>query len=230
VETKYVTVTLPRKRGFIRLQHKQGAGMIALLAFLFALFGPAFVQADQLISSHSQEAEEAQVGVKRVTHEPVKLMPHEALVIESAVAEEQQRYTVFEVPTEENGFKSYMDYRTITDRTSEQYRLQQLAWTDKQGFRRYGDLYMIALGTYYSEQCGAVFRITLESGASFEAVVSDIKANVDTDHKNQHRNGNVVEFIVDSDQISRDCRLMGDMSWAGETFRGKISGIERLDP
>ena len=124
------------------------------------------------------------------------------------------------------GFKSWMDYRVLTAKSSIQYKLQQDAWTDEQGFRRYGDYYMVALGTYYSPTAGEIFRITLEDGSSFEAVNGDVKDDSDTDELHQHKEGNIVEFIVDTDAISWECSVMGDMSWAG--FHGKIKSIEHI--
>lgn len=126
-----------------------------------------------------------------------------------------------------NGFKSYMDYRTITSPTSKQYAMQQDAWTDELGLRRYGDYYMVALGTFYAEGCGETFRITLDSGFTFDAITGDIKDDKHTDEKHQHRNGVIVEFIVDSKEISKTCRVMGDMSYAG--FSGHIESIQRLN-
>lgn len=135
------------------------------------------------------------------------------------------------VPTDEkanNGFKSYMDYRTITCPSSQQYAMQQEAWTDELGLRRYGDYYMVALGTFYAKGCGETFRITLDSGFAFDVITGDIKDDKHTDEKHQHRNGVIVEFIVDSKAISKKCRVMGDMSHAG--FSGRIESIQRLEP
>lgn len=133
----------------------------------------------------------------------------------------------YEVPEKESGVKRFMDYRTITDRTTSQWVLQQEAVTDEYGFRRYGGAYMVAMGTYYAQTCGDVFEIVLDSGFSFTALVSDIKRDCDTDEKNQHREGNVVEFIVDSDAIPRDAALMGDMSY-GTAMQGEIVAINKL--
>lgn len=140
----------------------------------------------------------------------------------------------FNIPDAARSFKSWMDYRTITAKNSLQYKLQQSAITDSNGFRRYlsddgNYYYMIALGTYYTGyQCGKLFRITLDNGESFEAITGDVKADIHTDANNQHRNGNVVEFIVDTRTISDDCSVMGDMSYAGEHFKGKIAKIEAI--
>lgn len=137
-----------------------------------------------------------------------------------------------DVPTEiKTSQKTYMDYRTITSKSSKQYKLQQDAWTDEYGFRRYGDYYMVALGTFYTgDSCGKVFRITLDTGVSFTAITGDVKADIHTDELNQHRNGNVVEFIVNTDAIPDMCRKMGDMSYANDSmFTGNIQNIEFLN-
>lgn len=64
-----------------------------------------------------------------------------------------------------SGFKAYMDYRTITSPSSKQYALQQKATTDPEtGIRMYDGCYMVALGTYYAQQAGERFHITLTSG------------------------------------------------------------------
>ena len=133
------------------------------------------------------------------------------------------------VPTSYNantGFKSYMDYRALTNRSSRQYALQQEAYTNEQGFRIYDGYYMIALGTYYAKSVGERFRITLDSGQSFLAITGDIKSDAHTDSLHQHRGGNIVEFIVDQRLIPSTCRRMGDMSYAG--LQGRIQSIEKL--
>ncbi len=124
------------------------------------------------------------------------------------------------------GFKSYMDYRVLTNPRTGQYALQQKAYTDEQGFRIYDGCYMVALGTYYSQSVGQRFRITLEDGRSFMAITGDIKSDAHTDSLHQHRHGNIVEFIVDQRRISKTCRRMGDMSYAG--FSGRILSIEKI--
>jgi hypothetical protein len=138
--------------------------------------------------------------------------------------------TLLDVPSAysaNTGFKSFMDYRTLTNRQSKQYALQQSAYTDEQGFRRYNGYYMIALGTYYTNGVGERFRITLEGGQSFLAITGDIKSDAHTDRLHQHRGGNIVEFIVDRRHISSTCQRMGDMSYAG--FSGRIASIEKLN-
>lgn len=162
--------------------------------------------------------------------EPEPPQAAEAAAPSPEPAAEKPSGTFLDVPTAysaNTGFKSFMDYRTLTNRRSRQYTLQQSAYTDEQGFRRYNGYYMIALGTYYSQKVGERFRITLEGGQSFLAVTGDIKSDAHTDRLHQHRGGNIVEFIVDRRHISKTCQRMGDMSYAG--FNGRIASIEKLD-
>lgn len=125
----------------------------------------------------------------------------------------------YAVPAAATSQKTYMDYRCITAPSSDQWAMQQTAWTDQYGFRRDSETgyYMVAMGTYYAEKCGKAFEITFDQYNTIRVIVGDIKADVHTDELNQHRNGNVVEFIVDTDAIDEDCRLMGDMSWTSAT-------------
>ena len=116
-----------------------------------------------------------------------------------------------------------MDYRTI--RAGTQLDLQQGAWTDDLGFRRYGEDYMVALGSYYGN-VGERFLITLSSGVSFTAIKGDAKSDKHTDALHMHKEGNVVEFIVDSHLIQREAKRAGDMSLSG--FDGTIEKIVKL--
>ncbi len=114
----------------------------------------------------------------------------------------------------DSSFKAYMDYRCITDTGSVQYQLQQQAYTDDRGFRRIGDDYCVALGTGLTSGCGERFLITLDSGCSFTAIVSDVKADVHTDSTNcyaprGYNAGNIVEFIIDTDQADNDMLCSG---------------------
>lgn len=124
-------------------------------------------------------------------------------------------------------FKSYMDYRAITNKTSLQYKLQERAHTDYQGLRRLDSYYMIANGSYYGE-IGAIYRITLSDGIAFEAVKSDAKSDIHTDDENKISlsDGSVIEFIVDMEQLEIDAIHSGDISSIG--FSGHIVSIERI--
>ncbi len=136
----------------------------------------------------------------------------------------------FSIPQVNSAQKTYMSYKAITNQSSKQWKLQQEAITDEYGFRRYEGCYMVALGTYYTgQECGKKFKITLDTGVSFNVITGDVKSDKHTDELHQHRNGNIVEFIVDTNNIPSKCKTTGDMSYANDNmFQGKISKIELL--
>ena len=137
---------------------------------------------------------------------------------------------IFTVPDIDSDFKSYMDYRCITNTESAQYELQQECYTDENGLRVYDGYYVVALGTYYSSTIGDKFKITLDSGEELYCVVGDVKADCDTDKTNRYVpiNGNIIEFIVDTRKLPKDVRFMGTVS-ALDDFEGSVESIEKIE-
>jgi len=177
--------------------------------------------------------------LKRIMDEELSRINQEQKLIGEMIEKQKNkppevsRGIVKEVPNTDTSMKTYMDYRTITDKTSEQYKLQQRedVYTDDEGFRRIRDRYIVAVGTYFSEKIGDILRVELSEGTIFEVVVGDFKANKHTDKTNrQHKiDGSVVEFIVSVDKLSDLPRKMGDMSYAeGINLKGNIVSIEVL--
>lgn len=187
---------------------------ITIVVFCIAVFGfsIAVIAARSYKAAHTENIQAAQqVEVKKT---------------EKVVREEPE----FEIPGGDTAFKSYMSYRAITNTRSAQYQLQQKCWTDDEGLRRLNDDYVIALGTYYAEYIGERFKITLDTGESFTAVIGDFKADRHTDSKHQYYdsgNGrkNIVEFVVDTHELNRKARRMGDISYISG-FEGNIKSIE----
>ena len=133
-------------------------------------------------------------------------------------------------PGGDTSFKSFMDYRKITNTSSKQYKFQQECWTDANGLRRKGSLYVVALGTGYASEIGDRFRVTLEDGSTIGVIVGDFKADADTDSTNRYTemangNKNVLEFIVDVSALPRTARRMGDISYI-EGLSGDVEKIE----
>lgn len=151
--------------------------------------------------------------------------------ITSSVEEYEEindEYFEMQMPNVQGERKTWLDYRTITSKISRQYELQQGAWTDENGLRRYGEHYMVALGTAYGSDIGAVYRITFENGTVFTAVLGDIKADIHTDSSNMYieHNGNIVEFIVDSKTLYSEAKYHGDISYI-EGFDSAVVKIEK---
>lgn len=132
-----------------------------------------------------------------------------------------------EIPAFNSGQKTFMDYRAITDTTSRQYKLQQTAYTNEIGLRCYDNCYMVAMGTYYGD-VGDRFQITFASGETITAIMGDIKDDKHTDTKHQHRDGNIVEFIVDSKMLPEEVWYHGDISYLDNIFEGKVISIKKL--
>ena len=126
-------------------------------------------------------------------------------------------------------FKTYMDYRAITRKSSPQYQLQKLSWTDEDGFRRYEHYYLIALGSAYTNQIGETFDIILSSQEVKHCMIGDVKADKDTDKSNRfiEHNGNIVEFIIDREVMDREVLSRGDISSLG--FEGSITTLIRTE-
>lgn len=128
---------------------------------------------------------------------------------------------------DKGAYKCYMDYRTITDTSSPQWQLQQVAYTDTDGLRRVNNRFCIALGSAYGSTIGDKYIVELAAGAQLRCILADQKADCDTNADNTADvNGAVVEFIVDTPSLSSTVRSMGDVSYV-EGFKGKVKRIYR---
>ncbi len=148
-------------------------------------------------------------------------------------------YTPFDVPSINTSFKTYMDYRTITNTDSPQYKyIQRWGWSDWDGFMRADgetdlgitdNYYMIALGSYYGTEIGTKYRITTDTGNVFYGVLCDQKDDDNTDATNRYAyNDDVVEFIVDTARLNPLVRMMGSAN-VYMPLNGSIASIEKID-
>ena len=144
----------------------------------------------------------------------------------------------YSVPAGDTSFKSYMNYKAITDKESPQYKIQQQATTDDDGLRVIGDYYIVAMGSYYVSEIGDKFLIYLDTGEKIKVIAGDIKANKHTDDTNRYKNvydmdgnfigKNVLEFIVDTSVLDEKAKNWGNIS-AIDGFEGSISAIYKLE-
>jgi len=127
----------------------------------------------------------------------------------------------------DGSFKSWMDYRMITDIFSPQYALQQEARTDGTGLRMIGDRFMVAMGTAYAKEIGQELEIEFESGF-IKCIVGDFKANQHTDSRNMYtlHDGSIVEFIIDREVMDPNILAGGDISALG--LSGGVVEIRRM--
>ena len=140
------------------------------------------------------------------------------------------RYNELDLPEEADGrFKTYMDYRKITNKNSKQWKLQEQAWTEGRGFRKIGEHFLVAVGTFYADEVGKELLIEFEDGQQIKAIVGDIKQDKHTDSTNRYVpvNGNIVEFIVDVEKLDPEVIRRGDVSLLG--LNGKITSIWEVE-
>ena len=123
-------------------------------------------------------------------------------------------YTDYDAPCT-NGFKSYMDYRTITSTSSKQYKLQsQYATTGDYGIRMVNGRYCVAIGSHFTSDIGQYFDLILTNGAVIRCVLADQKADVHTDSANiiTMHNNCMSEFVVDTKFLNSEVKRYGDTS------------------
>lgn len=125
--------------------------------------------------------------------------------------------------------KSYMDYRTITSKTSRQWKLQYgYAYTGEYGIRMVNDRYCIALGQYYTNVSGTYVDVYLKNGEILKCILSDSKQWRHTQFclGMIGADGGAVEFVVDKPHLPQDARSMGSISYANkDLFMSEVIGI-----
>lgn len=135
----------------------------------------------------------------------------------------------------DNAFKAYMDYRCITDTSSEQYDMQLDAYTDENGLRKIGDYYCVAMGSGICSELGKKYEIELDSGQIIKVIQADQKADCHTDTSNRFidlGNGriNIVEFIVSTEHLPDIVRTMGNIDhMPNDAFNGQIIEIREVE-
>lgn len=159
-------------------------------------------------------------------HKGGSYQPRESYIEETVVKE--QMYESLEIPQGDCSSFLYMDYRAITDTSSKQWELQQIAWTESDGFRRIGDDYCVALGTFYG-QVGDRFRITTDKGNVYSVTMADAKGYDSNGWYHIAGNGkiNLIEFIVATEYLPSEVTVMGDCGVL-ENIGGNVVKIERL--
>lgn len=134
-------------------------------------------------------------------------------------------------PTEEpdpfygqSTFKSYESYRAITNQSSPQYQLQQIAYTGDYGIRMVEDRYCVAMGSYWATEIGTKLDVYLESGELIKVILGDNKQDKHTSSNHRIGSGNrdVLEFIVDPDLIPEEVRNCGSFNCI---FSGRVSAV-----
>lgn len=129
----------------------------------------------------------------------------------------------------------FMDYRTINDTASWQYKLQQECETTVlSGIRIYtdasGNEYLCtALGSAYGRDIGDTWHVTLDCGTEFDIIYAEYKDDGTTDffgHPDDNYDGqdciNILEFIVDVNQMPTEAFDKG--TFTALSYFGGLSG------
>ena len=114
-------------------------------------------------------------------------------------------------------FKSFMDYRKITNQATRNYDLQLVATTNNKGMRMVQERFAVALA---SHNVGDLLNVYLSDGGVLEVIVGDLK-----DVECTHLDGSVMEFIVDTQIMDIDIKKSGDFN---DRYSGTITLIENV--
>lgn len=162
---------------------------------------------DWLLIQYNEES--AYVRSKYILDEDAGYESYSQYILDKVIG-----FTSYDAPAT-SGFKSFMDYRTITSTSSKQYRLQSsYAKTGSHGIRMVNDRYCVAVGSRFASDIGQYLDLILENGVVIPCVLADQKADVHTDSMNAvtMHNGCMSEFIVDEDNLSSMAKQYGDIS------------------
>ena len=145
-------------------------------------------------------------------------------------------------------FKSFMDYKAITDKTTSNYNFTHENanfHVGKSGLTYYQDgentYPVVAVGSGISDKIGQLIEVTLDNQGhpnTLRCVIGDQKDNGDTDptthtvHKNDH---SVIEFLVDYDRLKEanpTAANMGDLTYLNNSqfnLKGNVTKVQVLD-
>ena len=188
------------------------------------------VAAEQQTVQPEEQVESVETIVETV--EPMVSAPNNQTTVESEVIDEYfddaQITGSYEVPSINTNFKSYT-YYALLNKSSVQWKLQELAYTDENGLRKIGNYYLAAMGSYYSTTIGDMFRLTTDTGAVFDIILCDAKDDRHTDAHHMYTKSNncMVEFYVDTTVLNRTIKRMGSIGVLPE-FSGSIVKVESL--
>ena len=206
---------------------------ITILACLLAVFLPA-------VPVWGQDSAESTAGISRqsdeLLSEAITYEERENRVTCSSDVEVQSQSNIDIVTHDSyisiitdvpyNRIKSYMSYKNITSRSSDQYKLQQMAYTGTYGIRQINGRFCVAVGSAYTTQIGQYIDLVLEDGTIIPCILGDCKADEHTDSRNiLTSDGSLAEFVVDVPSLSKTVRYTGDISTACDDWESMITRI-----
>ncbi len=173
----------------------------------------------------------SEIVISNLNNEWVKIYflnenAHFAYVNKKYISNDICEYKDYELNSE--GFKSFMQYTSIKDKTSPQYRLQnEFAYTGNYGIRQVNGRYCIAIGTAFETNIGTYIDLILDNDEIISGIVSDIKSSNDTLSNNitTADNGCVSEFVVDLQSLNDKARKTGDISTCQDIWDSPVRMI-----
>lgn len=188
----------------------------------------------------TQKISEDIIEIKEILKKsPVGESEESASAEQSDLSQKTSKFKIGEevpLPSLPTHIKTYTDYRYYNLWYTPHYRMQQAAYTDSNGLRRFNQDYIVALGAFYSTDIGDRFKITLDNGNEFTVILGDGKDPIDCNESNMYApcvdyNGivcaNILEFIIDSDVMSDEVYSYGSIDCI-DMFSGSIERMEYL--
>ncbi len=127
--------------------------------------------------------------------------------------------------------KTYMDYRMITNRDSQQYKYIQNRMEARNGLLYDTDGSIgVALGSWWGK-IGSKWTVELSNGEVYDVVKIDEKADNHTINGCQHiGDGSVIEFVIDTHTVPNSWWGGNGLVWNGNfnnyhKFKGNIQRI-----
>ncbi len=144
----------------------------------------------------------------------------------------KHKYKSYSSPSSKT-FKSFEDSKCITNNKNiPQGKLKSEYHLDHHsGVWMVGNRYCIAVGSYYTKEIGVKIDLVLSSAMGrkhiLKCIAADSKSDNDTtnNHRVHKKDGSVVEFIVKTKYLPTKAKTMGDISYCGQKFKGKIKEI-----
>ena len=140
------------------------------------------------------------------------------------------------VPSGNHSWKPWARHTAITNKSSQQYKLQKKAKTDSNGLRYCIDKngekrYCVALGVYWCggnpEDIGRCFDVVMENGAILKCCLGDVK-KVKNSQKGEGKfgsKGELLEFQAEGAKLVKVVKESGDVSRLGGAFEGNAKKI-----
>ena len=155
----------------------------------------------------------------------------QAYISREYISDEECDFVMYDIPKYE-GFKSWMSYKAITNKSSKQYKLQQIASTGLGGVRAVDNRMCIAIGTAFNADIGSYVDLILEDGFIIPCIVADIKNPKHTDDSNVFtivgkgkRTICCTEFVVDISKLDDKVKKTGDMSYVNDNWNKRVVNI-----